>query len=30
MSQRTKELPTKNADDYNNQWKEITDQTDLN
>jgi hypothetical protein len=30
MSQRTKEFPTKNSGDYNNQWNEITGQTDLN
>ena len=30
MPQRTKEFPTKNADDWNNQWNEITGQTDLN
>ena len=30
MPQRTKEFPTKNSGDYNNQWNEITGQTDLN
>ena len=30
MSQRTKEFPTKNSGDNNNQCNEITGQTDLN
>ena len=30
IPQRTKEFPTKNSGDQNNQWNEITGQTDLN